>query len=545
MITQRKSPMPGNGLRSFLTTLMGFCLVSLSIPVRAATIVWDGGGSDNTWHNNQNWAGDVAPATTSPYDVVEFSGNVQPNVTLNTDGYAETLTFNSGAAAYTFDGPGRLVVTGSSDSNHDSGLDFRNSSSATQTFNTDILLSGSNIGVRVQNGDFVFNGNIQIQGVNQLRFLGGGGRSISFNGEISGSVTSTMAFNSGGTFNLNHINTYTNATSIWSATVRVAVDSLSGVAGAFGNSTSSIAMGTTYDGNGLTATLLTSAPVTIGRGIVLASTHVNRANSKHVYTIGSDSTGISNYTGTITNGTTGGLKNASKLTVTSVAGGRVNIANIVRHADGVGDEDDVVKVGLGIVAITGQNNNWEGHTLIQAGTLLVNGTVKANTSGKNTQVSANATLGGIGSLNRDVNLAANAILAPGDIDGVSGNLGGTFTIGGDLTLNNSTILNFDLGSSTSDLVIVQGDLTLGGILNVTDLGGFSYGNYKLFEYTGDLNYTEGNVTLGSLPTGYTYSLDTTSFANSVYLTVTPEPGRFAMIILGATMWLLRRKRNQV
>ncbi|MCW0218807.1 MAG: PEP-CTERM sorting domain-containing protein, partial [Prosthecobacter sp.] len=328
----------------------------------------------------------------------------------------------------------------------------------------------------------------------------------------------------------------------------VNVDAPSGANGAFGNATSSISMGTTYDGGHLTSTMLTTNAVTIGRSITLASTHVNRAGDPHIYTIGGETAQVSNYIGTIFNSNNSGTKAASKLTVTAASGGRVNIANIVRGTGAVGDADDVVKTGAGIVAITGVNNDWQGNTLVQSGAFLVNGSVLTSPSGKNVQVSAGATLGGMGTLSRDVELASTAVLSPGDMDASGNSLGGTLTLGDGigLSLSAGTLLNFDLaaaGSLLDDEISIIGDLVLAGLLNVNDLGGFGTGEYKLFSWTGSLTYTPGDLTFGDMPSGYDYAIDTTTYANSAYLVVTPEPSRMILLLAGLGLIGLSRRRK--
>jgi len=74
-----------------------------------------------------------------------------------------------------------------------------------------------------------------------------------------------------------------------------------------------------------------------------------------------------------------------------------------------------------------------------------------------------------------------------------------------LGLNNASILQFQLGVSSSQ-VSVTGDLTLAGTLNISAAAGFGPGKYPLFTYGGTLSV--GTLTLGSLPAGYNFTLDT-------------------------------------
>ena len=108
---------------------------------------------------------------------------------------------------------------------------------------------------------------------------------------------------------------------------------------------------------------------------------------------------------------------------------------------------------------------------------------------------------------------------------------------GSLALDALTNLNYELdtagvvGSGVNDLTEVTGSLTLDGTLNITGLGGFGLGVYRLFNYTGQL--IDNGLSLGTTPAGFGYAIDT-SIANQVNLTVTavPEPTTLAMAGMG-------------
>lgn len=65
-----------------------------------------------------------------------------------------------------------------------------------------------------------------------------------------------------------------------------------------------------------------------------------------------------------------------------------------------------------------------------------------------------------------------------------------------------------VGGGTNDLVEVSGNLTLDGILNITDLGGFAEGTYRLFNYSGSL--TDNGLTFGIIPGPFELIVDTTT-----------------------------------
>ena len=157
----------------------------------------------------------------------------------------------------------------------------------------------------------------------------------------------------------------------------------------------------------------------------------------------------------------------------------------------------LTKNGLGTLTLTGASS-YAGATLVNAGTLLVNGDQSAAT-GLMT-VFSGATLGGTGTIGGNVAMLDGAILAPGES-------AGTLTVGGNLSLASGSILNYEFGQADvaggalNDLVNVGGDLTLDGTINVTvpTGGSFGPGIYRVFNYGGAL--IDNGLTLGTIPGG--------------------------------------------
>jgi hypothetical protein len=142
-------------------------------------------------------------------------------------------------------------------------------------------------------------------------------------------------------------------------------------------------------------------------------------------------------------------------------------------------------------------------------TLVVSGTV-----GGDLTVESGGVLTGTGSVNGDVTIADNGILSPGSPVG-------TLSVN-NLALNNSSVLDFGLGSA-GDLIQVNGDLTLDGVVNVMALTGFGAGSFPLIDYTGSL--TNETLNVGALPAGHTAAVDTAS-SGTVNLIVDPAgPGQ--------------------
>ncbi|WP_375196824.1 autotransporter-associated beta strand repeat-containing protein [Sphingobium sp.] len=165
----------------------------------------------------------------------------------------------------------------------------------------------------------------------------------------------------------------------------------------------------------------------------------------------------------------------------------------------------LVKSGAGTLVLNGSGGQGGG-TNVTAGALLVNGDYAAATG--LTAVAAGASLGGSGTIGGDVTMADGAILTPG------AGATGTLTIGGDLSLSAGTRLAYEFGQAgvaggaLNDLVNVGGDLMLDGLVDVTVPAGgaFDVGVYRLFNYAGAL--TNNGLTLGSMPMGSDVTVQT-------------------------------------
>ncbi|WJI39910.1 MULTISPECIES: autotransporter outer membrane beta-barrel domain-containing protein [Mesorhizobium] len=154
----------------------------------------------------------------------------------------------------------------------------------------------------------------------------------------------------------------------------------------------------------------------------------------------------------------------------------------------------VSQIGSGTTILTGANT-YTGGTAVNAGKLVVEGSL-GNTE---TTVNSGGTLGGSGSIGGAVIVADGGVLAPGSSPG-------TLTVGS-LSLSSGSILDYELGQAgivgggVNDLIEVTGALTLDGSLNITDVGGFGPGVYRLINYGGAL--TDHGLELGNLPAGVT------------------------------------------
>jgi fibronectin-binding autotransporter adhesin len=187
----------------------------------------------------------------------------------------------------------------------------------------------------------------------------------------------------------------------------------------------------------------------------------------------------------------------------------------VSTASGITGTGGLTKLGTGNLTLGG-TNTYAGTTTVSAGGLTVNGSLAGGV------VLADGTqLGGSGVIAGPVSVGTGVTINPG-------NSPGTLTLG-TLTLNATSILNFELstpnvvGSGLNDLIVVNGDLTLDGTLNILDLAGFGTGTYRLFDYTGGL--TDNGLLFGIVPGAFGLSLDT-SVASQVNLIVSAPAAQY-------------------
>lgn len=147
----------------------------------------------------------------------------------------------------------------------------------------------------------------------------------------------------------------------------------------------------------------------------------------------------------------------------------------------------VHKVGTGTLTLTGSNTH-SGAFSIDGGTLRVDGTLASDS----VTVNGGTTLTGNGTLTGDIDVFGTLQASPGN----------SLLALGSLSLESGSNFNVSLGAPNggANLVNVNGDLLLGGSLNITDIGGYGYGVYRLFGYGGTLSGTFDQLnSTGSIP----------------------------------------------
>jgi fibronectin-binding autotransporter adhesin len=260
-----------------------------------------------------------------------------------------------------------------------------------------------------------------------------------------------------------------------------------------------------------------SGQVTVGSGATLTLSGTNNyglLSIAGVASVGSDANLGANIF--FTGGTLAAINSfATDRNITLFANGSILVANgqtltiggaINNFETATGVIDFGNATNNGTVVLTGNRINSNVDLNIDAGSLVMNAqpggpTGRAST---NIQISVNvasgATLAGTGTITGPVTVRSGGILSAGD------GSAGTLTVGS-LSLSSGSVLNYQLGrpnvvgAGVNSLVQVNGDLTLAGTLNITNLGGFGEGVYRLFNYTGSL--TNNGLALGSIPSSFT------------------------------------------
>jgi autotransporter-associated beta strand protein len=216
----------------------------------------------------------------------------------------------------------------------------------------------------------------------------------------------------------------------------------------------------------------------LGGGIWETNASINLPRSVTFSTAGSvwrTATNAQTFSGPVATNADVTINTVSNLTLTGVlSGGAGNL---------------LTKLGAGTLTLANAANTHTGDLAVNAGTLSVTGALAATDI---ITINSGATVSGTGTT-RNVTVANGGTYSPG----VGGT--GTLTTTGNLVLNNSSNVNFTVGS-TSTRGVITGNLTLDGVINITAGPGLAPGSFPVFQVTGTI--TNNLPTFGPPPSGF-------------------------------------------
>jgi len=438
------------------------------------------------------------------------------------DGQAVTLTnageINGGAGGprYAFGtpvGPGGMGVVGAEHGGStiiNSGI-IRGGVNASSQRNLAIGLYGDNNRLELRAGSYMDGGVVvQAGGVNNVLALGGSTDS-SFDVTEIGSTASFNYYLGFDTFEKSGTSTWT-LTGTGDQDWRITGGNLVGDTNSLGGDltftsaplTSVVAFNQAFDGSYASTISGTGTMLKMGSGTVTltGSSSVDWAINQ-----GGVIADASHFTG-----------NAKILAGASLT---FNQTSDGSYAGTLLDAGDLHKTGSGRFTLTGDSSGFTGATLVDAGTLVVNGRL-----GSSVTVASGATVGGSGTIGRTT-VESGGHLAPG-------NSIGTLNVVGGLTVAAGGNLDFELGRpdnngatfSISDRIIVSGgDLALDGTINLSQSGdpadgAAGIGYYRLISYYGAL--TSNTAVIGTTPGLSDVNYELRFYGGAVDLFISPS-----------------------
>ncbi len=406
---------------------------------------WNVNGN-GTWSTNGNW--NPNSAFPNAQNAIAIMGNVNgtlstnPTVTLaNTNRTVGKLIFDStvGSTAYNYTisstGSGHLILNSSSgpaqiivndNGAHSITLPTDYTSAATIT-NTSSAATGLSLTNTLTTN---FTGNLTV--------AGSGTTSIS--GAISQNTGTAGVLKTGtGTLILGSASSnYTGTTTVRDGTLQINANAASGAIGALGNSTGAVVVNDANTTSTMNTSLLIGASaVTVGRAVTVNSTGGNTTLG------GNFASGNSTFSGAIT------LNKGVNLT----AAGTSNVTFSGQLTAGTGTSN-ITKTGSGTVILSNTANNFNGTTLIDAGTLRLGASeVITNTSAVSITSGATFDLNGFSE-------TIGSLAGAGNVTGTSGT--NTLTAGQN---NSSTTFSGIISDGTGTLALTKtgtGTMTLTG-----------------------------------------------------------------------------------
>lgn len=381
-----------------------------------------------------------------------------------------------------------------------------------------------------------------------------------------------------GTTILTGANDYTGPTTITGGTLQI------GNAGSLGSITSDVSLeggnltfaktGTTTYGGSISGTtgvfqkLNSGTLILTGVSSFSGTTSIQSTANNNIRLANTNALQNSTVSVSVTNGlqfdtatnsyTIGALSGGSNFAVQNISAGAVALRagnnNASTTYSGVmSGTGSLVKIGSGTLTLSG-SNAFTGDTTISAGTVLLSGAGKVGDGNVVVNGALNITgiTGSIYALTGSQTLSgAGTIFASGKTLSVAGTLApgnspGTLTVDGGFSLENTAVSNFEINGTSAgqfDQLVVNGDLTLSGTLNLSTGFGAGLGDtVDLFNWT-TLSGTFASITGTDLGGGLSW--DTSALYTNGAITVVPEPSTVHVLIFSAGLMLLLPLRRRL
>jgi len=550
-------------LSRVLPALALLALSALSASAQTISETWDGGGADDNWSTATNWTNDQVPNN----QFVDFAGTTRtnPNNDIAAGKYIWELRLKNTTSGQNFTLDGNSVFVHNAVSTYD----------VASGNITDVI----NMNIDTLNGNWVIGTN----------------HDLTMNG-LAGTGGDVLNKSGGGTLTLAGANTYTGATTVTAGTLKVTnsskTPSYNIASGATLELSATPTANVVFNGEGtLNVTGSVSLSAISGTFSMGSDAYIDvKSGGGEIVSNG----GNDPWTGSLADVNVDGWLylanndlNADVLTGSGLLQMGTNTINlgVDNGTGGVFDGDirrsyadaDLNKQGTGTQTLNGELNlGSTGTVTVSEGTLIFNGTSSGSNATGSWTVEDGATLSGSGTLSGTATIGLGGILSPGNspgtqtFDNLAWSNGGTY-----LWEINADSLNGGSGTQGADpgwdWISVTNDWDISGIttgfnIDITSLTnpGNVAGLADGFDYTG-LSYLDAYesftiLSFGSLDDTFDASLFTlndSGFSNPkvgwsleisgndlvLNAVFVPEPSSTALLGLGLSSLLLRRKRS--
>jgi outer membrane autotransporter protein len=456
--------------------LLGILLLILTTAAPAQVpppvdAIWLATPPSNDWNSNANWSPPQAPVMSG--DTATFNTSTMTAPTLSNDVTIDSITFNSGASAFTIHTNGNTLTL--------LGLGIVNNSGAVQTivnesFESDGVLftgrtiflngataadvtinnSGAGISTEFHNTSSAANATI----INNPGKVAGaqGGRTFFFDSSNAGDATftntgsavagATLGIFAGGV-------TFSDSSHAGSGTFINLGGTAADAAGGF--------TAFVFDSNADSATLIAQGGTNGGQGGEIDFADASTGGTSRIELFGNGRLDLASHSpiAPITIGSIEGDGNVFLVGNNLTVGTNNRSTTFSGVIQDRGASGSLTKVGTGTLDLTG-TNTYTGDTTINGGVLKVDGSIGTMTS--NIFVNPGGTLAGMGVIGGSV--LNNGVVSPG-------NTVGTLTINNNYTQSGGGTLRIQIaGVGASGSLMIGGTANLGGTLQVIRLNNF-------------------------------------------------------------------------